>query len=1271
MTKPYQFRSAATTLVSWNVRGLNHPVKRSKVFAHLKKLKADIVYLQETHLCQKDHTRLQRDGFSQIFHSKFQAKCRGAAILIRRQVQFVQSNIITDKNGRYVIVQGRLYNTPVVLACVYAPNWDNADFFKHFFSVLPDLNSHQLILSGDWNCVIHSSLDRSTVNLKPLSNSGKVINSFIDSYGVVDPWRFKNPTAKTFSFFSPAHQSYSRIDYFLLDKKLLPILNSIEYESIVISDHSPVVMQLCFPEFVPPHRAWRLNTGLLSDEDFIKFVSVNIDVFLETNMESGTSIGTVWEALKAYLRGLIISYTASTNRVRTKRMNDLVHFIKDIDQRHAEASSADLYKERIALQTEYDSLASAHIQGLYLRSRMTHYEQGERASKLLCHQLRQSTVDGLITEITTSTGNSTSDQMAINNQFRNFYENLYSSDTPTSSGSTDFFQSLQLPALSSEDASSLDGNISEIEIIQAITLMNSGRAPGPDGFSIEFYKKFSVQLSPLLCKVYAEALQLGSLPPTMSQAVISVLLKKGKDPKLCDSYRPVSLVCCDNKILAKVLARRLETVLHKIIHPDQTGFIKGRQSFGNLRRLYNIIYSNSAPTPEVVVSLDAHKAFDRIEFDYLFTALRKFGISSGFVSWIKVLYSAPLAAVRTNGIISKYFPLQRGTRQGCPLSPLLFDVAIEPLAVALRERDDFIGIERGGVTHKLSLYADDLLLYCSNPLHSVPVALNIIHSFGMVSGYKINLTKSILFPVNASASKLPLTQLPFNVATDSFTYLGVCVTREYAELFNKNLKPALTKAKEDLMRWESLPISLAGRVNSVKMVIMPRLLYYFNTIPTFIPKSFFKELDKHISTFIWSKKIPRIRRSFLEKSKSDGGLALPNFLHYYWAANVHKVAFWMSSFRDGVGPDWCHMERQACGQVDPASLLCSPLPLSRRCHPNNPIVSGSLRIWSQFRTHFGFKHTVPFIPIVRNPHFKPALLDSAFHLWSRKGLKSIADLYHKTIFASFDSLVKEHDIPRSHFFRYLQVRDFAKKHFPSFPSAPLSSPEHDCISLDPFQPGCVSKLYNTIQGISSPSLSHVKSTWEEELQLVISDNMWQEAIERVHKSSLCVRHGLLQFKVLHRLHLCRSKLAKMYPDTDPTCERCLSAPATLSHMFFSCRSIAPFWSSVFDTVSQMCGHAITPNPLTAIFSVMPEDIPISNSQSQAIAFAFLLARRCILLKWKDRLPPSHGQWVKDVMAHLKLEELRFRIGGSCRKYHKVWQPFLNYFNNCSSDSLMS
>lgn len=126
--------------------------------------------------------------------------------------------------------------------------------------------------------------------------------------------------------------------------------------------------------------------------------------------------------------------------------------------------------------------------------------------------------------------------MAINDQFREFYENLYSSEICDDSCTTDFFLALELPRLSSAEAASLDGDISEIEIGQAITLMNSGKAPGPDGFPIEFYKTFSVQLLPVLCKVYAEALQLGSLPPTMSQAVISVLLKKGKNPTLCDSW---------------------------------------------------------------------------------------------------------------------------------------------------------------------------------------------------------------------------------------------------------------------------------------------------------------------------------------------------------------------------------------------------------------------------------------------------------------------------------------------------------------------------------------------------------------------------------------------------------------------------------------------------------------------------------------------------------------------------------------------------------------
>ena len=113
-----------------------------------------------------------------------------------------------------------------------------------------------------------------------------------------------------------------------------------------------------------------------------------------------------------------------------------------------------------------------------------------------------------------------------------------------------------------------------------------------------------------------------------------------------------------------------------LIDPDQTGFISGQQSFFNTRRLFNIIYSPSTSSPEVVLSLDAEKAFDRVEWGYLFYVLNKFGFSRDFVSWIQLLYTSPVASVNVNGVKSGLLSLSRGNRQGCPLSPSLFALAI-------------------------------------------------------------------------------------------------------------------------------------------------------------------------------------------------------------------------------------------------------------------------------------------------------------------------------------------------------------------------------------------------------------------------------------------------------------------------------------------------------------------------------------------------------------------------------------------------------------------
>lgn len=138
------------------------------------------------------------------------------------------------------------------------------------------------------------------------------------------------------------------------------------------------------------------------------------------------------------------------------------------------------------------------------------------------------------------------------------------------------------------------------------------------------------------------------------------------------------------KVLAKVLAGHLDTILPDNVSEEQTGFIRGRYSFFNIRTLMNILYSGqTSKHPEVVKSLDAEKAFDRIEWEYVFAALKKFGFGDRFTSWIHLLYTNPQASVCTNDMQSDYFALSRGTHQGCPLSPLLFALAIEPLSVAV------------------------------------------------------------------------------------------------------------------------------------------------------------------------------------------------------------------------------------------------------------------------------------------------------------------------------------------------------------------------------------------------------------------------------------------------------------------------------------------------------------------------------------------------------------------------------------------------------------
>lgn len=144
-----------------------------------------------------------------------------------------------------------------------------------------------------------------------------------------------------------------------------------------------------------------------------------------------------------------------------------------------------------------------------------------------------------------------------------------------------------------------------------------------------------------------------------------------------------------------------------------------------------------------MISIDNEKAFDRVKWDYLFTVLRKFGLGNVFISWIRLLYASPHASISTNCIQSSFFTLSRGTRQGCPLSPLLFALPIESLSTFLRSSPIFTGVSQLGTEFKLSLYADNLLLYISDLVLSIPSIQSGFQRFKWFSGYRVNISHRI------------------------------------------------------------------------------------------------------------------------------------------------------------------------------------------------------------------------------------------------------------------------------------------------------------------------------------------------------------------------------------------------------------------------------------------------------------------------------------------------------------------------------------------------
>ena len=298
-----------------------------------------------------------------------------------------------------------------------------------------------------------------------------------------------------------------------------------------------------------------------------------------------------------------------------------------------------------------------------------------------------------------------SDQQNIMRISTEFYKKLYQTEKVSEKIQEKLLKNVKTK-LSKEKRTELDKPLTAKEIEEAINKLRSGKSPGLDGFPIEFYKKYWYKIKKIFT-AYVNDVKERGLSSCKNLSVIKLIYKKTGETYLLTNYRPISLINTDVKIITKVLTERLLYVLPTIIHATQTA-VYGRKIDQNIHLVRDLIeMANRDDDTAAFIFLDQEKAFDRVNHDFLFKTMKAFGIGENFINWVRNIYSNAASIININGFFSERIPLQRGVRQGCPLSALLYVLVIEVLAIQLRLNPNIVGFKVGGEKIVSLHYMDD------------------------------------------------------------------------------------------------------------------------------------------------------------------------------------------------------------------------------------------------------------------------------------------------------------------------------------------------------------------------------------------------------------------------------------------------------------------------------------------------------------------------------------------------------------------------------------
>lgn len=854
-------------LGSLNANGLNNPdkvwtLKRLLVFYNLS-----IVGIQDTRI-SADNACSQK--MKNVFDcpSVWSSYC--AIIIFDKNIKVKSTRIELD--GRVIILNLSLFSRLFSVAVVYVPPLTAPK--QLFFEKLSQIDwPTEIIFMGDFNCYLDPYVDHYP-SLDTPKPGAEFFSEFCLSAGVADVFSASKSSMHNMSrpiTYSRARNfqlSGSRIDAILATEAIQSRCTSSAHIPCSFTDHRLVLS------------TWSLENKIKTpvkpfiNHAFAANAAMTLKIFEEVyekvanpRIENSPPIQDIWVEVKSSINktfSKVIKARAAKLKAAHKKAYNILNHLERFSPRVPSKQWTEQWYEAFST---FSRLQRAMEKKNSTMAGYKHLTESETTSPYFLRKMSKKSKFVPISQLQDTNGILHDKPAMLEQISTTYYTDLYSDSNRNQSLIDQFINAVPSPDFGHSTVwDSVVCPIKEEEISTVIMKHPKKKAAGDDGIPYEVYRSNEPLFTMVFLELFNDCLNnLVGLPGSSVSKII--LLYKKDDETNLKNWRPISLTNSDYKILTKVLNNRLSKIAMELISPNQYGFIPGRQIWDNIHNINNLLQSRSNITNGYALFLDMEKAYDRISWVYLFSALKRFGAPSVFISWLQLLYSNLESYIMVNSKPSKSFPVCQGLRQGDPMSPILFNFAIDFLLRSINLRIGGIKLSSGPFISHMS-FADDTVV-CIGSQNDRLELQSILKSYQLASNSKVNIDKTVVVKINNP--RFQYSSPPISSST-IFRHLGVLMTSKGLNVAAcENL--LISSITSQVSRWSYRNISLSGRCIAANIFLLSKVWYLSHIVP--FSNSFFVCLRRILQKWFWPKaKRAPIPITSLTRHKKLGGLSL-------------------------------------------------------------------------------------------------------------------------------------------------------------------------------------------------------------------------------------------------------------------------------------------------------------------------------------------------------------------------------------------------------------